>query len=40
MKSKSGKSDYGQKPPTPANPTRQRYQLGLPTGKKPVKKQK
>lgn len=25
----------GQKPPTPQNPTRERYQLGLPQGKSP-----
>jgi hypothetical protein len=37
MSKKPGKSDHGQKPPTPANPTRQRHQLGLPTGKKKQK---
>lgn len=26
-------ADHGQRPPTPANPTRQRYQLGVPGGK-------
>lgn len=28
------RADQGQCPPTPATPTRQRYQLGLPKGKK------